>query len=160
MFAANPDSEANFDRQLLRDKQQTAASRSEPGEFQDVQLILLGTEAQHKNFCHMKQHKTCEHMWTVWSLRIFTQKPEHLRQLGPMFPSFSPAHKAEMAAACWNRRPYQVKSTESDRTVATPKRNLHGAFLRFFMRLFWWKFHEGIHCGFIWNSTRIRISWE
>ena len=142
----------------IRSKLQRAAVI---GEFQDVQLVLLG---HYRSAALISATwNNIKHVNSVNSIpRIFTpQKPEHpclsrflyVLAVGPLpkcsrdmlallVPpavaalSFSPAHKAEMAAACWNRRPYQVKSTESDRTVATPKRNLELEFLRFFYEAF------------------------
>ena len=132
----------------IRSKLQRAAVI---GEFQDVQLVLLG---HYRSAALISATwNNIKHVNSVNSIpRIFTpQKPEHpclsrflyVLAVGPLPPRragevvvFSPAHKAEMAAACWNRRPYQVKSTESDRTVATPKRNLELEFLRFFYEVF------------------------
>jgi len=41
-----------------------------------------------------------------------------------LFTSGPPAHRALTASGCCRRSPYQVKSTDSERTVATPNKNL------------------------------------
>ena len=41
-----------------------------------------------------------------------------------LFTSGPPAHRALTASGCCRRSPYQVKSTDSESTVATPNKNL------------------------------------